>query len=206
MAGFWENIKNLVLQTELSNPQNPAVHEVINPSDYDLSDYLNWKSTIVCSNFFSWLNQQYSHYLLDTPFSPSITFLNKTPSFGFMIHFSEMGYSKRDAIYISLLLKDKTLNLKYRLQIADRKIYYLKNIGMEITERHYLKPKKIVKPDEKIEQYYGNITIELLLRNDLPFQLTYRATSYPDRIYAPGLPFSQLMEKLLMNPLDGTPE
>ena len=50
---------------------------------------------------------------------------------------------------------------------------------------------------QKIDQCYGNITIELTLRNDQPHLLTFRATSYSDRLYADAADFHELMQSLL---------
>ena len=42
----------------------------------------------------------------------------------------------------------------------------------------------------------GNITIELVLRNDKPHQLRFRATSYNDRLYAEADAFKELFQGL----------
>jgi hypothetical protein len=203
MAGFWDQIKNLLLHTEKSNPLNPAIHEIISLSNEEILKFENWKNTIVCSNFLIWLKKEYSEFLLHQKSSSSISFLNTPPSFGFMIHFSEMGYSYKDSIFIAHLLKEKIQQLPYKNQLSDRRIYNKNESTVEITERHYLKPKKIIIPGEKIDQYFGNITVQLQIRNDQPFQLSLRATTYPDRIYKPGLPFEQFMEKILpLNPFE----
>lgn len=197
MAGFWGQIKKLMLQSERSSPLNPAIHEIIILTKEESKDFDRWKNTIVLKKFVDWLNHEYGEYLIERPFSKTITFLNSPPSFGFMVHFSEMGYSKRDAVFIAQFFKEKIQLLPYKVQLSDRRIYSKNESTVETTERHYLKPKKTIIPGEKIDQYYGNITIELQIRNDQPHQLSLRATSYPDRIYKSSLPFEQLMEKIL---------
>ena len=197
MAGFWGQIKKLMLQSERSSPLNPAIHEIITFTIEEIKDFDRWTTTIVLRNFLDWLNHEYGEYLVQRSYSKTLTFLNSPPSFGFMIHFSEMGYSKRDAVFIAHFLKERIELLPYKVQLSDRRIYSKNVSTVETTERHYLKPKKTIIPGEKIDQYYGNITIELQIRNDLPHQLSLRATSYPDRIYKSSLPFEQLMEKIL---------
>ena len=105
MAGFWGQIKKLMLQSERSSPLNPAIHEIIILTKEESKDFDRWKNTIVLKKFVDWLNHEYGEYLIERPFSKTITFLNSPPSFGFMVHFSEMGYSKRDAVFIAQFFK-----------------------------------------------------------------------------------------------------
>ncbi|MBK9013497.1 MAG: hypothetical protein IPM82_05115 [Saprospiraceae bacterium] len=105
-------------------------------------------------------------------------------------------YAREDAGHFFDLLKEKVLTLNYRNQLSDTRSWSEKD-WVQTVERHYLKPRQNWEADKKINQQFGNITIELILRNDSPHLLTFRATSYSDRLYADASDFHELMQAVL---------
>ena len=90
-------------------------------------------------------------------------------------------------------LKLKILKNNYRSSMSDLRIKNYDHYEERI-ERHYLKPKHSLLASEKINQEFGNISILLILKNNIPFQLKFSATAYPDRTFAQSKPFDDLME------------
>jgi hypothetical protein len=91
------------------------------------------------------------------------------------------------------LLKDKTLNLGYKLVNADRSLFD-KDKYVETKERYYLKP--IIdaqNSDELFNQRFGNIMIEQVLIDNKPSYLKFMASIYSDRLYTKALDFEELM-------------
>jgi hypothetical protein len=52
----------------------------------------------------------------------------------------------------------------------------------------------------KLRQRFGNVTIELYLRDDRPYQLRFRATSYRDHLFQEAEPFDTLVQSLFFGP------
>lgn len=198
VSKFWDKITQLFKEAEQSSASNPIVHEVMTFSRNFKEDYDFWRNTLVLRKLVNWLSDQYSLYVVN-PEAPlnTLDFLNGQSTKGFVIHFQQMGYSTRDAQFFAFWLKEKIRTLPYRLQIADRRTFAGDSTSVETIERFYIKPNKKLIPGEKIDQYFGNISIELTLKNDAPAQLFLKSTVYPDRIYKKGYGLEALMQHIL---------
>ena len=69
---------------------------------------------------------------------------------------------------------------------------------METVQRHYLKPKPNFQREGKINQQFGNITIEFDLRDDKPHYLKFQATSYTDHLFEDAKEFKELMSRVII--------
>jgi hypothetical protein len=70
-----------------------------------------------------------------------------------------------------------------------------KNNYIESKEKHYLKP-IVIDRDGRMDQRFGNITIELIKIDKNPSFLRFMAHAYNDRNYHPPENFEILIEKL----------
>ncbi|MBP9874679.1 MAG: hypothetical protein KBC60_11580, partial [Haliscomenobacter sp.] len=68
----------------------------------------------------------------------------------------------------------------------------------ETVQRHYLKPRPQVPDGEKLRQRFGNVTIEVVSRDDKAHQLRFRATAYSDHLFQDAERFEGLMKELLV--------
>ena len=198
MSDFWKKIKNLFSSVEESSSSNPAVHQLIERSEEELNQYENWKNSLSQRRLMDWLNNEYITYLTSPDqVDRSITFLNSTSSKGFVIFFSRTNYNLDEITFLFDLLKEKVLTLPYRTYVSDYRTY-MKNDKVETIQRHYLKPSlKLKIAGEKAGQAYGNIKIELLLRNEKVVNLKFSATSYQDHQFKDASDFDELMRKIL---------
>ncbi len=196
MSDFWKYIKNIFKAAEESSPNQPVIHELIIRTDEEQKDYDYWKETLVRRRLSDWLNQQYAIYkVLPNDIDEGLNFLNTPSSKGFAIHFHQTQYSKRDAVHFMDYLKERVLSLNYRTQISDARVFNRTN-WVEAIQRHYLKPRINFEEGKKTNQKFGNITIELVFRNDIPYQLKFQATTYSDSLYKDASDFSDLMNHL----------
>lgn len=196
MSDFWKYIKNIFKAAEESSPNQPVIHELIIRTDEEQKDYDYWKETLVRRRLCDWLNQQYAiHKVLPNDIDEGLSFLNTPSAKGFAIHFHQTQYSKRDAVHFMDYLKERVLSLNYRTQISDARVFNRAN-WVEAIQRHYLKPRINFEEGKKTNQKFGNITIELVFRNDTPYQLKFQATTYSDSLYKDASDFSDLMNHL----------
>ena len=197
MANFWDNIKKLFQVGGESSPSNPAIHEVIARSEEEKADFTRWKETIVCKRLVNWLGDQYALYrVLPGDVDEAIGFLNTPSSKGFVIHFSQTQYSLRDATHLLDLLCERVRVLRYSPQVSDRRTFS-RGDWVETVERHYLKPRTDFRKDGPFEQRFGNVMIELVLRNEQPHHLKFSATSYTDSKYREAEDFQALMQGVM---------
>lgn len=197
MPEFWNYIKNLFKTAEESSPSNPVVHELIKRSEEEKADYDHWKNTLVRRRLTDWLIDQYAIYqVLPDDIDEALDFLDTPSSKGFVIHFNKTRYSVRDVTYFFDYLKERVRALNYRTQISDTRTYHRAD-WVETVQRHYLKPRPNFQEGEKMDQAYGNVMIELELRNERVQNLRFRATSYQDRLFNDALEFKALMQEVL---------
>ncbi len=197
MTEFWDYFKNLLKKAEASSPAQPYIHEMITRTETEKADYEYWKNTLVRRRLTDWLHDQYAIFrVLPQDIDEGMDFLDTPSSKGFVIHFHQTRYSRRDATHLLDYLRERVLALGYRAQISDSRIFTRPN-WVETIERHYLKPKPDFQNAGKFNQQYGNVTIEMILRNDQPHYLKFQATSYQDHLYKDAHDFEELMQAVL---------
>ena len=197
MSEFWDSLKKLFSKAAESSPTQPVLHEIIERSPEEKADFERWKQTLVCRRLLDWLHDQYSIFqTLPDDIDEALDFLNTPSSKGFVIHFYKTRYNKREVVHFFDLLKEKVLATNYRPSLSDSRTYNRPN-WVETLQKHYLKPRTNFEQGKTIDQQYGNITIELLLRDDKVYNLRFRATGYNDRQYAPAKDFKALMQQLM---------
>ncbi|MEM9823977.1 MAG: hypothetical protein AAF985_23025 [Bacteroidota bacterium] len=200
MSNFWDKIKKLFSESEQSSPSQPAIRQMIERSEEEKADYIQWKKTLARRRLLDWLNDQYLQFMGPSDhFDEAIDFLHTPSSKGFVIHFYQTRYTPREITHFFDFLKEKVLTLDYSSYVSDSRTYNRPK-WVETVQRHYLKPKILrqAAAQQKIDQRFGNITIELLLRNDQIHQLKFRATTYQDHKFKEAGAFSDLMQSLMV--------
>lgn len=87
-------------------------------------------------------------------------------------------------------------DLGYRKVSLDRKIEET-NQQVKVTEKFYFKPPlSAADLSQKIDQLFGNISIEKIYINNTPSYLKVLATVYADRLYHEAAPFDRFMDQL----------
>ena len=198
MSELWNYIKGLFKTAEESSPSQPLIHELIHRSEGEKTDYEHWKNTLVRRRLIDWLNDQYAIFrVLPDDIDEGLDFLTSPSSKGFVIHFHQTRYSLRDITHFFDYLKERVKSLGYRSQISDTRTYHRAD-WVETIQRHYLKPPPQFRQGEKLNQGYGNIMIEFELRNEMPYNLRFRATTYRDHQFKDPLEFKDLMTQVLI--------
>lgn len=198
MSDFWKKIKSVFSSAEVSSPINPTIHELIKRSEKELAEYEQWKQSLAARRLMDWIKNEYFTYLTSPKnIDRSIDFLNTTSKKGFVIHFSNMQYRIDEITFLFDYLKEKVKELAYRSYVSDTRTYP-KNDFVETIHRHYLKPSlKLKVAGEKAGQAFGNITIEMLLKNDKIVNLKFSATTYRDHQFREAGDFNDLMKNIL---------
>jgi len=198
MSEFWKNIKNIFKSAEDSTSNQPVIHELIERSpDYKIG-FERWQEGLVKERLLNWLKEEHIKYLQDPKSTDAaIDFLNTPSTKGFVIHFYKTRYSNQEVVYLFDYLKECVLKLHYKSYVSDTRSYNKKD-WVERLDRHYLKPPTNLRNPgkEQFNQRFGNITIELLFRNDKIYLLKFSATTYSDHLYKEADEFNELMKHL----------
>lgn len=196
MTDLFDFFKSWFRKAETSTPSNPALHEVIVRDEDFKKEFEAWKASLACRRLMDWLWHQYAMWAsLPDELERNIDFLDTPSSKGFAIHYAGEQLTARQCRFFMDFLREKVLELSYRQTLADRRVYMV-NKEVETLERYHLKPRQKRTAENLINQGFGNITVELVLRNDKPHQLRFRATSYNDRLYAKADAFKELFQGL----------
>ena len=193
---FWEQIKKIFQSAEDSKPYQPVLKSAIERSEEEREDYDKWKNTLSKRRLLDWINAEYVNHLVNPEHvDPSMDFLNTRSSNGFVVHFHKTQYPIRDVMHFFDFLKERVLTMGYRKYTSDSRTYNRPN-WVERVDRHYLKPSlKLGRAEDgRVNQRFGNITIEVLLRNEKVHNLKFSATSYTDHKYKEADDFDELMQ------------
>lgn len=193
----WDYFKKLFQEAETSSASQPLIHESIERTAKEKIAFDTWKNSSACRRIINWLNDQYNLWqVLPDDTDKSLIFLNTPSSKGFALLLHKTAYDRQIATHLFDYLKEKVQTLNYKLQLSDTRTWS-ENNAVQTVERYYLKPRTFRNPDAKINQLYGNVMIELLLKDNLPHNLKFRATNYNDRLYAEADDFKGLMQVVL---------
>lgn len=196
MSDLWSYFKTLFRQSKKSTPAEPFVHELIVRSPQERADFTQWKETLLFQRMKTWVREQYGLFCAQPEeVEEPLQFLDTAPNLGFALYFHQTGYTAREAIHFLDYLKEQVLRMDYRIQVSDMRTYE-RGDWVETIQRHYLKPRPVIHEDQKLRQRFGNITIDLLLRDDAPHLLRFRATSYRDHLFQAPESFGQLIREL----------
>ncbi len=199
MGEFWDNIKKLFQTAEASTPSQPVIHEVIERDEVFNIEFENWKQKLAKQRILDWLKAEYSSFLIENENrDKAVAFLNTASANGFVIHFHQTKYQKKEIVFLFDYFKEKVKLLNYKSYLSDTRTYN-RPAWVERVDKHYLKPPTNLKKPEagNFDQGYGNITIELTYRNDKIWNLKFQAVNYNDRMYKKAEPFKDLMNKIL---------
>ena len=223
--GWWSDVRQVFAKAEASSKAAPVVHELLTRHRDQAAALASWRHGMICRQLLGWISDSYGHHLVDGQArDEAIDFLDTPSAKGFVIHFEKLQHSLLEAQLLQLHLRQRVLDSgkvadattgkalpAYRTQIADTKTYTNNGIT-ERSDRYYLKPRLVPNHDvalaaapnaytaDQFGQGFGNVLIELIVRNDSPFRLRFSATVYHDRVYRQADSFASLMQMLVAPP------
>ena len=112
-----------------------------------------------------------------------------------MLNFDENIHNSQDFQFLLDHFAAAFIDNGYTLKAADLRTYNCPLGKVETIERYYLKPSKTCLNEGKIEQCFGNITLTLHARSNVPMYLQCRAAHYRDmNMFQPSHSLSKLVE------------
>jgi len=199
MVKLWDFLKPKIKKEEKRSSELSFLHEQVSLKSYDLISFQEWKETKCLPDIQRLISTSYSNFLItQNAKQASLSFLDTKVSSGLIIHCPITSFSKQDLMHVMYFFYLKFEEKGYVLNLADVKSRQ-KSSWVENIYRHYLKPSLRLEKlngtnGPVLNQLYGNISIELVSRDDIPYQLKLLANNYHDQNYAPAQDFSDLIE------------
>ncbi|MEM7549724.1 MAG: hypothetical protein AAF363_08620 [Bacteroidota bacterium] len=191
---FFDKIYDQLFQSN-NKPKQELVSEAIKRTEQERKAYFNWQNIGGYKPIFNQIFEAYQDKLQNKDSAWQVHLLQMSGANGFAVTYrNELGSQVFQHFFD--LLKDKCMNLDYKLANADVRISAKKDI-VETKERYYLKPMINTKNTEQLfDQKFGNILIEHILINDRPSYIKFTASIYSDHLYAKALSFEELMNEI----------
>ncbi len=170
----------------------PFMHEPLEIEREMEQELTDWIGSLRMRRLFDWLRNQYILYLSKSTSDAEIDFLDLPSSKGFVIHLDRTDFEIQEMELLLHHLKKLVLELGYKSSVSDRRSFKKGEVIHSVL-RHYLKPRIRPLGRDKSDQKYGNINIELVLKNDSPAQFLFSASTYSDHKYHEAKAFEELM-------------
>ncbi len=194
MSGVWDQIKRLFNQVEKSDSNQPVVHEIIQRSNLEQNFLSQFKLGITFRQILDWIRDEYKVRPQNKSGNKKdhLQFVKTKGLSGFIIFFNQTNYTQEETIAFFDSLKAKILEENYVSYVSDSRAF-VKDGNKEEVQRHYLKPSLRKSTEKLLPQLFGNINIELVLKNNKTQYLKFVATHYKDHLFQEVVPFEQLI-------------
>jgi hypothetical protein len=195
MASFIDDVLG-----KLFPKKSPAIHikENFVQTATDIENVDSWISSDEGESFMKLIFKNYHFKKSGMNSHPEIHILNSPYANGFAISF-ESPFTEKTFSQLFFAFGKRMLDLGYQRVSLDRKIEEIQE-NVKTTEKQYFKPPiSNVDFSEKIDQLFGNVSIEKVSFNDKPSFLKVLVTVYSDHLYKKARPFDIFIEELFQS-------
>ncbi len=192
MASFIDDIFNKLFP---SKEEPLKIRENFTQSEAEKSDSKEWLESDEFKKFLLLISKNYQLKKAGVNESPEVHILNSPYANGFAVTF-EPPFTEKTFTELFFAFGEQILDLGYVKVSLDRKT---EEIGENVkkTDKLYFKPPlRSEDLNAKIDQLYGNVSVEKVSINNCPSYLKILVTVYSDHLYQEALPFDQFMENL----------
>lgn len=199
MGKLWDFLRGRVRHAENQRSALPFLHETVDLKAYPAADFLQWHNGPQHQALNTMLKTGYRDFLIRAVNDETAAdFLQSPSSNGWVLQCQQLSFSESDYRHLMYLIQKRLKDKRYIMNVADIRSRQKAN-WIEQVYRHYLKPSARMQmrnnaAGQKAQQLYGNITMELISRDDKPYVLKLLAHNYSDQHYAEVDHFSELME------------
>jgi hypothetical protein len=192
MASFIEDIIGKLFPKKTS-PMN--VKENFSQSEEEKEKVESWMESEEGMAAMKLINKNYHFKKSGMNGSPEVHILNSPYANGFAVSF-EKPLDEKTFSNLFFAFGRRMLDLGYHRVSLDRKMEEIQE-NVRTTEKQYFKP-PLSSTDfsQKIDQIFGNVSIEKVNINDKPSFLKVLVTVYSDHLYQDAKPFDQFIDEL----------
>lgn len=172
-----------------------AYRENFHHSASEVEAITTWQQSEEGQNSFDLVYKNYHLRKGGVLADPAVHILRSPYANGLALEF-EKPFSDKTFSSLFFAFGQRVVDLGYQRLSLDRKIQEKTN-GVSIIEKQYFKPKTALSTTKgKIDQLYGNVTIEKVAVDHRPQMLKILATIYSDQMYLEARSFDDFIEVL----------
>jgi len=197
---YFSDIANKLFPKKETNTvkSEPFLREELKRSSSDKIAYSFWAQSTEKEQVIAFISEQLN--ITENQNAALFRTIDSGTTKGFMLRYLD----KTESLHFQHLFdyfKDQIKELQYTVYTSDVRTFDRAEF-VERIERHYLKPSwrvlntKAVNDSGKMNQLYGNITIELVKHNDQPQYIKFVCQHYVDSKFSIPLPYSNLMHHI----------
>lgn len=169
--------------------------ENFQPSASEVKAHADWRYSVEGQSCFDLVHKNYQLKKGGVLADPAVHILQTPYANGLAVEFDK-PFSEKTFSSLFFAFGQRVVDLGYQRLSLDRKIQE-KADGVRIIEKQYFKPKTASSAsDGKIDQLYGNVTIEKELVNNRSQMLKILTTIYSDQLYRKARSFDEFIEVL----------
>lgn len=176
-----------------------SIKENFVQSEASKADTERWSQSDEGKEILALVFKNYHYKLSGINGSPSIHILKSPYANGFAISY-ELPFDEKTFSMLFFAFGRRMLDLGYNQVSLDRKIEEI-NDDVRTIEKLYFKPPLSSADliEQKIDQLYGNISVEKQSINDKPSFLKVLVTIYADHLYQKARPFDLFIDDLFQS-------
>ncbi|MEM9548158.1 MAG: hypothetical protein AAGA77_19410 [Bacteroidota bacterium] len=204
MSNLFDFFKNLFGRDDSGSSRIPFLHETIDVNSFSINEIEKWKALGTENKFANLVNAAYRNYYISGKTKTNlseVTLLVSSHTNGWYLHCNMLVFKDVDYKYLAYSLSMKLKNEGYVIQLAEMKST-TKSEGIENITHYYLKPSlkfQILKEEGKVNQLYGNISMEYKTLNGVPISFKFLAKAYSDSNYKPPMDQTELQHILFQD-------
>ncbi len=169
--------------------------ENFQPSSSEVEANTDWHHSAEGQSYFDLVHKNYQLKKGGVLADPAVHILQTPYANGLAVEFDK-PFSEKTFSGLFFAFGQRVVDLGYQRLSLDRKIQE-KADGVSIIEKQYFKPKTALSTSGgKIDQLYGNVTIEKELVNNRSQMLKILTTIYSDHLYLKARSFDEFIEVL----------
>lgn len=178
------------------NKKTPVKHKQNFTQSQEATAYTSaWKESPEGKFLIDLVQKNYHFKTSGMNARPAVHILKTPYANGFAVTF-EKPFDSKNFSQLFFAFGQRMLDLGYQKISLDRKIEEI-NEDVKTTEKQYFKPPlSNVDFSQKIDQLYGNVSIEKISVNDSPSFIKVLVTIYSDHLYLKARPFEQFIDDL----------
>ncbi len=193
MASFIDDIFDKLFSSKKAPLK---LKENFSQSESEKSDSKRWMESDEFVEYMDLIHKNFQLKKAGVNEVPEVHILNSPYANGFAVKF-EPPFTEKIFSQLFFAFGERVLDLGYVKVSLDRKT---EETGEDVktTEKLYLKPPlRSEDLNKKIDQLYGNVSIEKVSINNISSYLKVLATVYSDHLYQKARPFDQFIENIL---------
>lgn len=193
--GLFEKFWRSLFGKKETGVDQTFVTEPLKRSEAFRQRYALWQNTNGLLQFIQYYRDSLERVLEQKQSNERVLIHESNGAAGIVLNFDQSEFTHPDFEFFFEWLKDRMLQLPYRLYTSDRH-FKDKTDFVQRKERHYLKPVPVDPASLPVEQLYGNVMIEHIWVNEVPEMIKILATTYQGHNYQKPRSFEALCKHL----------